>query len=499
MSQADIDVFTKLLQAQHPGVAILTFEEEYAVDVVRQAAMGRGQDLWVWSHTSGLRDGLVVDGEGVEGSDNPAAAIYSLIKDKGRRGVFLFLDLATHLEEKRCLRLLRELLSQCADIPNRTVVLVDQQSKLPPVIENYVARMDLTYPSEPEVDEIIKQTLKEVHRQSPIELSIRKEHFAAIVRNMGGLTRRQVRQVAIELVSDDRKLNSDDVTRVIQSKRTILSSTGLLDFVEAPLSMDEIGGLNRLKEWLSVRANSFSEEAKEYGLATPRGVLLLGVQGAGKSLAAKAVATAWQRPLLRMDVGAFYDKFVGESERRLRDAFKQAEMMAPIVLWIDEIEKAFASASANSADGGLSKRMFGALLTWMQEHESAVFLIATANDIAALPPELMRKGRFDEIFFVDLPTPDARKQIFSIHLSRRKQVVKDFDLNKLAQASDGFSGAEIEQAVLAALHEGFAKQTPVTTEMVVEAIKATNPLSVTMREKVNELRRWASDRCVGAD
>jgi len=499
MPQADIDQVSRLLQARYPGIAILTFEEEYAVETVRQAAMTRGQDLWIWSHTSGIRDGLVASSDTTEGTDNPAAGLYAFLKNKERRGVFLLLDLAAHLDEKRCLRLLRELISQCGERGDSTVVLVDQHSHLPAVIENTVARMDLSYPGEAEIDEIIKQTLKEVHRHTPIELEIRREHFAAIVRNMGGLTRRQVRQVAIELVVDDRKLNQADVTQVIQSKRTLLSSTGLLDFVEAPLSMDEIGGLDRLKDWLSVRADSFSAEARDFGLQTPRGVLLLGVQGAGKSLAAKAVATAWQRPLLRMDVGAFYDKFVGESEKRLRDAFKQAEMMAPIVLWIDEIEKAFASASANSADGGLSKRMFGALLTWMQEHTSGVFLIATANDIAALPPELMRKGRFDEIFFVDLPHLVARQQILKIHLQRRKQDPSKFDLVKIAQAADGFSGAEIEQAVLAALHEGFNKKTPVTTETVIDAIKGTNPLSVTMRERVNELRRWASERCVSAD
>jgi len=495
----DLEQFTRLMRAQHSAVAILTFEEEYAVDIVRQTVMGRGEDLWLWTHTDGVRDGIIANGAPLVSTENPAAAIYSLLKDKGKKGIFLFLDLASHLDEKRCLRLLRELIHQCGPGTGRCVVLVDQQTSLPPVIENTVARMELSYPGEIEIDQIIKETLKNLHRQTPIELDIKRDHFSAIVRNMGGLTRRQVRQVAIELVADDRKLTGTDLSRVIESKRTLLSTTGLLEFVEAPASMDEIGGLSRLKEWLAVRANSFSDEAEEFGLHPPRGVLLLGVQGAGKSLAAKAVATAWQRPLLRMDVGAFYDRFVGESERRLRDAFKQAEMMSPIVLWIDEIEKAFASASSNSADGGLSKRMFGALLTWMQEHRSSVFLIATANDIAALPPELMRKGRFDEIFFVDLPTLEARKQIFSIHLRRRKQDTQSFDIAKLATEADGFSGAEIEQAVVAGLHEAFSKTTNLQTLHIVEALRSTKPLSVTMRERVQELRRWASERCVPAD
>jgi SpoVK/Ycf46/Vps4 family AAA+-type ATPase len=227
--------------------------------------------------------------------------------------------------------------------------------------------------------------------------------------------------------------------------------------------------------------------------------LLLGVQGAGKSLSAKAIATAWQRPLLRLDPGALYDRFVGESEHRLRDALKQAEMMAPIVLWIDEIEKGFASAASHSTDGGLSQRMFGTLLTWMQEHDKPVFLVATANDIDALPPELLRKGRFDEIFFVDLPGEKVREQIFAIHLTKRKRDPAKFDLKALAKASAGFSGAEIEQAVIAALHEAFAEKGEIDTRRVVEVLGRSPPLSVTAAERIAMLRDWARHRCVPAD
>src|SRR4029077_1905948 len=225
---------------------------------------------------------------------------------------------------------------------------------------------------------------------------------------------------------------------------------------------------------------------------------MLGVQGAGKSLAAKAIATAWKRPLLRMDVGALYDKYIGESERRLRDALKQAERMAPIILWIDEIEKAFASAASQSSDGGLSKRMFGTLLTWMQERTAPVFLMATANDIEALPPELLRKGRFDEIFFVDLPGLEARSAIIEIHLKKRRRDPKRFDVAALAVASDGFSGAEIEQAIVSAMHEAFAAKSELATEHLLSAVKTSPPLSVTMAEKVQELRNWAQGRCVSA-
>ncbi|MEL7238614.1 MAG: AAA family ATPase, partial [Planctomycetota bacterium] len=221
--------------------------------------------------------------------------------------------------------------------------------------------------------------------------------------------------------------------------------------------------------------------------------------GAGKSLASKAVATAWKRPLLRMDVGALYDKYIGQSERQLREALRQAEMMSPCILWIDEIEKAFAGAASQSTDGGLSRRMFGALLTWMQEHREPVFLIATANDVSALPPELLRKGRFDEIFFVDLPDAAAREMIFGIHLRKRERKLDSFDLRKLAKEADGFSGAEIEQAIVSGLYAAYADRREMTQDDIVKALRTSPPLSVTRREHIEELRAWAKDRCVPAD
>src|SRR6185295_15551262 len=258
---------------------------------------------------------------------------------------------------------------------------------------------------------------------------------------------------------------------------------GLLEYIESPTDLSEIGGLEKLKAWLCQRQDALSDEAEAFGIPPPRGVLMLGVQGAGKSLSAKAVATAWQRPLLRMDPGVLFDRFIGESERRLRDALKQAEMMAPVILWIDEIEKGFASAASQSVDGGLSKRMFGTLLTWMQEHKAPVFLIATANDIEALPPELLRKGRFDDIFFIDLPNLEARAEIFALHLQKRRREPAHFDIVTLSTASEGCSGAEIEQAIISALHDSFTAKTELTTERILHALKASPPLSVTMREK----------------
>jgi SpoVK/Ycf46/Vps4 family AAA+-type ATPase len=300
-------------------------------------------------------------------------------------------------------------------------------------------------------------------------------------------------------ILDDNVLDVADLPRILDAKRNRLGTLGCLEALVADVSPEEIGGLNNLKRWLNERRGGFSVRARQFGLDPPRGILLLGVQGCGKSLCAKVVASAWRMPLLRMDPGVLYQKFIGESEARLREALEQAESMAPVVLWIDEIEKAFASASAESADGGLSQRMFGTLLSWMQDHRHPIFLVATANNIAQLPPELMRKGRFDEIFFVDLPGPKERQTIFAVHLRKRRRDPNRFPMDRLVAASEGYSGSEIEQAIVSGMYAAFAAGAELETEHVLEAMRTTQPLSVLMRERVVQLRTWAQGRCVPAD
>ncbi|MCH8053674.1 MAG: AAA family ATPase [Planctomycetes bacterium] len=363
----------------------------------------------------------------------------------------------------------------------------------------HATRLELALPDEKELEQIVRKTLRRLNKNKKIDIEITRSTWRTIIRNLRGLNRRQVDQIIVDVVADDRRFDEADINDILAFKRRAVQSGSLLEYVQCPVDINEIGGISRLKRWLKQRQNAVSDKATEFGLEAPRGVLLLGVQGAGKSFCAKAIATAWQRPLLRMDPGALYDRYIGESERRLRDALRQAEVMAPIILWIDEIEKAFASAASRSSDGGLSQRMFGSLLTWMQEHTEPVFLVATANDIEALPPELLRKGRFDEIFFVDLPKKTARKQIFSIHLKKRNRDPKEFDMQALADASDGYSGAEIEQAIIAGMHDAFAEGENLTTERIVRVLQDSPPLSVTMAEKVQVLRNWAKGRCVPAD
>ena len=491
-----------LIRSGHTCITVVTHEEDYALSLVRDAAFQFGSDLsgagmWLWSVIGGVRDGLIADAKPVSETEHPAAALYHLSRLPGR-SVCVTLDLADHLGDTRTLRLLRDMLQRFRELGSH-LIMIDHRDELPPVIAAQATRFEISLPDEDELEHLIRDTLRRLNREQKIEVDITRKQLATIIRNLRGLTRREAERLIIEAVIDDRRFDASDMNTILAGKRRALHGGGLLEYVEAPVDLSEIGGLRRLKNWLKQRRTAVTAKAIEFGLGAPRGVLMLGVQGAGKSLCAKAIATAWQRPLLRMDVGALYDRYVGESERRLRDAFAQAEMMAPIILWIDEIEKAFASAASRSTDGGLSQRMFGSLLTWMQEHDAPVFLVATANDIEALPPELLRKGRFDEIFFVDLPKKATRKQIVSIHLRKRKRDPAQFDLDVLADASDGYSGAEIEQAIISALHDAFSAKTDLTTESVAKALADSPPLSVTMAERVRALRTWAQDRCVQAD
>jgi SpoVK/Ycf46/Vps4 family AAA+-type ATPase len=358
--------------------------------------------------------------------------------------------------------------------------------------------LTIPLPSAVELEQVVRDTYQQIREQSYAEITsnLTRRQLEQLVQTLRGLTASEAARVVAAAIHQDSALTIDDLPRVVEGKRNLLASAGSLEAINVNVTIDEIGGLHGLKQWLARRRQAHSRQAREFGLEAPRGMLLLGVQGCGKSLCAKAVAADWNFPLLRLDPGQLYQKFVGESENRLRATLAQAEAMAPAVLWIDEIEKAFASASADSADGGLSQRMFGTLLSWMQDHASPLFLVATANDIAALPPELMRKGRFDEVFFVDLPNATARQEILAIHLRRRRREPAKFPLPQLAAAAEGFSGAELEHVVQASLVAAFAAGQELTGAHLLAELQQTRPLSVLMSEKVNQLRNWARNRCV---
>ncbi|MFM7260458.1 MAG: AAA family ATPase, partial [bacterium] len=440
-----------------------------------------------------------------EGTRDPVEALAWLPKNAShQRTVVVLYDLSAHLAEPRIARALKEAV-EWARGTFSTLVLVDHRAELKTMHVGSLGaeahRVTMPTPTEADLEEAIRSTVKDISRSRRIEASVRRSTLEAMARGLRGLTRRQAERVVVAAITEDDRFDDSDLERILLFKRNACADLeGVLEFVQAPTTMDEIGGLGRLKQWLAHRHLGSVEEAESFGLSLPKGVLLLGVQGAGKSLAAKAVATAWKVPLLRLDAGALFDKYVGESERKLRDSLAQADRMAPAVLWIDEIEKGFASASSLSSDGGLSRRMFGTLLTWMQERRSATFLVATANDISALPPELLRKGRFDEVFFVDLPNPEARAKILTIHLAKRRRDPARFELGTLVEATAAYSGAEIEAGIESALRTAFGdgRREPTTADFV-ESFRASPPISVVMADRVAELRAWAAQRCVPAD
>ncbi len=493
----DYERFEQLIKSGEGCISITSYEEDYALDIVRDTAMKLNRDLWVWSAADGVRDGLLQGSPVVAGTDKPYAGLTNLEKAK-EGAICVTLDLADNLRDLKVQRVLRNIM-KIFEQNESVLVMIDASNKLPDIIKSYAKAFELSYPDENELKDIIRATVVKIHRKNPVEIGITHRGLDAIIKNLRGLTRRQAQKVITEAVAYDGKFDDHDINNVIASKRRLVQRSGLLEYIQTPLDLSEIGGMRHLKKWLKQREAAFTAEAEKFGLNPPRGVLMLGVQGAGKSLCAKAIATAWHQPLLKLDPSTLYAAYIGESEKNLSEALRQVEMMSPVILWIDEIEKAFASAASRSSDGGLSQRMFGTLLTWLQERDAPVFVIATANDIEALPPELLRKGRFDEIFFVDLPKEDVRREIFAIHLQKRNRKPDDFDLDVLAKASDGYSGAEIEQVVISALHEAYSDSEKISTDSIVKAIKSSPPLSVTMREDVLGLQAWAKGRCVPAD
>ena len=487
-----------LVEAGNPIISLETPDEPRAMRLVHGVAEGMRLPLRVWSITEGL---LPAPPEATQVLAEPGKVLAALrrVKESPYPALYLFKDLGPHGKDLQVARCLRDLYFSPA---NRlwTLILLDPVA-LPPDVRRLTVPFDAGWPDEAELTEVVSQAVREAQQRSlrKLEVKLSKRELEQLVQTLRGLTTEEAARVVSGAMCADNVLDGSDLPRVVDAKRARLGTTGCLESIMADFAPEDIGGLNNLKRWLNQRRGGFSSRARSFGLDPPRGILLLGVQGCGKSLCAKVVASAWRMPLLRMDPGVLYQKFIGESEARLREALTQAESMAPAVLWIDEIEKAFASTGNESADGGLSQRMFGTLLSWMQDHRHPIFLIATANNIAQLPPELMRKGRFDEVFFVDLPDPHQRRTIFAVHLRKRRRDPEQLDLEQLAAASGGYSGAEIEQAIVSGMYAAFEAGQKLAVEHVLAAMAATQPLSVLMRERVEQLRAWAKDRCVPAD
>jgi hypothetical protein len=481
-----------LILSYHSLLAIETVEEERVSSVLRSAAADLRLPLLEWSFTRGL---VHLGGAmSFEATEDPRTMLKS-VGEMSIEAIFHLKDFTSHLQNAAVHRSTRDLVDQFHGTRS-TFVLTGEPLELPPDLEKLAVRLGLHLPSDNELKTLVRSVIESLQKHSSVRVNLNRDEVGMLLRALRGLTLGQARQVVAQAIVDDGQLDGADISHILRRKGELIDQGGLLEYFPVEDNRFELGGFDRLKAWLDKAKVGFSPAARELNLPAPRGVLFVGVQGCGKSLAAKYIARKWQLPLLKLDGGRLYDKYIGESERNMRKAMSMAEAMAPLVLWIDEIEKVFIPAGSSESDAGLSRRMFGSFLTWLQEKKKEVFVVGAANDLTIVPPELLRKGRFDEIFFVDLPDASEREQIFKIHLTRRKQKLEGMDLKRLAEATEGFSGAEIEQVVVSALYRTLQHKTRLITEGLLEEISQTVPLSVSRSEDIAALRESARGRFV---
>jgi AAA+ superfamily predicted ATPase len=489
------DQLCLLINSRNPIITVETSEEQRFSALLERVAERLAIPLYTWSVTTGLAR---ANGAALYHSEEPEQALANIGAVQGD-GIFLLKDFARYCENDKISRKLRDL-ADGFRTARRSIVLVGAALSLPAEVSADAVEFTLRLPTAEELQGPIRSTLMEMSASQGLVTALDAAGVGQLSKNLTGLSEEEALRVLRQCALKRGKADAGLLEDVAEAKRQALHTEGLLESVKRDASFGDVAGLQKLREWIAKRKSAWTPEGLRFGLVAPKGILIMGVQGCGKSLAARAVAGEWGYDLVRLDAGALYDKFVGESEKRLRKALQLAQKLSPVVLWIDEIEKAFASAGASGdADAGLSQRLLATLLTWMQDRESGVFLTATSNNISVLPPEMLRKGRFDEIFFVDLPNTANRAALFALHLKKRGRDPGMFDVNWLAAASEGFSGAEIEQAIVSGLYTAFSQKQQLSTEILLGEIKGTQPLSVTRAEEIGAIRDWAKDRAVGAD
>jgi hypothetical protein len=489
-----------LIKSKYPLVCFETVDEIYTIKQLRAIAKQLGLDFYQWSLTDGLRRG---------DNDDPyyrtkepvkmLRMVEYLVKPKeneeSKPGLFVLKDFEKYLEDDLVLRLFKDIINRIKGTRD-TIVVVAAEYKLPKDIEPDSAHLIGGYPIEDEIKAVIKETTEELRRTNEkVVLSLSDEELNEITNALKGLSIQQIRNVISECLLANNILDINALSVIETYKEKVFDQEGLWEFC---LTEDKsnIAGFDNLRRWLVERKDSFSPQRDTF-LPVPKGLLLMGVQGCGKSLAIKVIARELNLPLYRLDLARLYSKYIGETERNLRTALMIAEKLCPVCLWIDEIEKGFA-ASDSDIDGGVSQRILGTFLTWMQERKADCFIAATANDIYRLPPEFLRKGRFDEIFFVDLPNAESRERLLKIHLEKRGLKPEDFDLKQIGDVAVGFSGAEVEQAIIAALYRASTEKEPISTKHIIEQIESTKPLSVLKKEEISALRAWAKERTIPA-
>ena len=487
-----------ILRSRTPLVVIETRDERRVLRMLQsitiKATTAEYLPLFRWTVTDGLQR-LDIDLEPQLINSEPVDVLKH-IRAVSKPGTYVLLDFHPFLDDPVHVRLLKDICIHYRDVA-RQIVLISHQVTLPNELEAFSARVDMALPGEPERKKIIENVAREYSQENAgSQVQVDPRAYELLVRNLAGLTYGDTERLARNAIYVDGAITRSDLPGVMQAKYELLNRGGALQFEYDTARFSDVGGLKRLKTWLTQRKSAFRREKSAAHLDPPKGILLIGIQGCGKSLAAKATAGIFGTPLLRLDFAALYDKYHGETERKLRESLKTADVMSPCVLWIDEIEKGIAGRGGET---GTTQRVLGTFLTWMAEKRSPVFVVATANDISVLPPELVRKGRFDEIFFVDLPNHEVRQSILAIHLSNRDQSLGDFDIESLARAMEGFSGAEIEQAVVSGLYAAHALGQSLSTKHIRHEIQQTKPLSVVMAERVTSLREWAKGRTVPCD
>ena len=485
----DIEVYIK----SHYGlVCIETVEEVRAEQVVGLISFNMNLKFAQWCSAEGLQ---IQHNKPIMGTKNFLTALNQL-DAVDFEGILLCKGFPAEIDQYLATQSLFNLIKKFSGSKS-AIVIVGTGHVVPDKVKPYSAFVEMPLPSKQELREMVIQVGRELEKRSFVNVNISGSDLDRLIHNLAGLTMVEAKKIITVAIIEDNTLDASDIERVVEAKKNIISQEGVLEYYPVDDNMSEVAGLDNLKGWLEKRKNILMkpEQAKQYGLEFPKGILLLGIPGTGKSLSAKAVSKSWSMPLLKMDTGSLYNKFIGETEKNFKKATDVAERMSPVILWIDEIEKAF-SQGDSSMDGGLSQRILGTFLSWMQDRKGEVFIIATANDIESLPPEFLRKGRFDEIFFVDLPKGEDREKIFEIQLRKRNQATLGFDLNDLSFMTEGFSGAEIEQVVVGALYTAFSKNELLTDAHIKEEITGTKPLSVTRAEDLMAMRSWAKDRAV---
>ncbi len=486
----ELDVY---IRARYALLLVVTPEEQRALQELEALAEEQRKPLYIWSTTAGVINSATPQRS--DTSKRDPLALLSAILDDRESGIWVLRDFHPFLRDHTVVRRLREA-AFGLEASTKTIILLGPVLKIPPELEKEITVVDFALPTAAQVDRLLEQIITASNQPNSIQVNLDRRQRGRLVQACLGLTAVEASNaVAKAIVQAGGRLDGDAIEAVTAEKQQIIRKSGLLEFYASEERLNNVGGLDILKEWLRKRVRAFSDEARAFGLPEPKGILLVGVQGCGKSLVAKSVANSWRLPLLRLDVGRLFSSLVGSSEENLRTAIRVAESIAPVVLWVDEIEKGFSGVgSSNVSDAGTAARVFGSFITWLQEKQAPVFVIATANIVSQLPPELVRKGRFDEIFFVDLPNAAERAEIWRIHLTKRNRDTSQFDLSTLAMASDGLSGAEIEQAVIAGLYEAFDKNRPLQMGDLLDVLQDTVPLSQMMQEEISALRAWARQR-----